>query len=129
MRAQNWTDIMTLLAVMVASNKMDKKVELSIFHQAALNLRDIFAPNIKLTDSFARDWMAENRAEIERLATSVHFDNSVKSLRKNLDCLANKNEILTTIMKWTLLDTPSETREQLRFKAQTDEREWLLSAA
>jgi len=73
--------------------------------------------------------MAENRAEIERLATSVHFDNSVKSLRKNLDCLANKNEILTTIMKWTLLDTPSETREQLRFKAQTDEREWLLSAA
>jgi len=129
MRAQNWTDIMTLLAVMVASNKMDKRAELIMFEHAALNLRDIFAPNIRLTDSFAADWMTENRAEIDRFATSVIFDSSVKSLRKNLDSLANKSEILTTIMKWTLSETPSEMRGQLRFKAQTEDREWGLSAA
>ena len=129
MRAQNWTDIMTLLAVMVASSKMEKEAELSIFRQAALNLRDVFAPNIKLTDSFARDWMDENRADIDSQATSVHFDSSVKRLRKNLECLANKSEILTTIMKWTLSEVPSGTRRQLRFKAPVDGPEWGLMAA
>ena len=127
MRAQNWTDIMTLLAVMVASEKMDKEVELSIFRQAALNLRDVFAPNIKLTESFARDWMSENRAEIDRQTTSVHFDNSVKRLRNNLNSLANKSEILTSIMTWTLADTPSGMQGQLRFRAERDEV--MLSAA
>jgi len=126
MRAQNWTDIMTLLGVMVASGKMEKEAELSIFRSAALNLRDVFAPNIKLTDSFARDWISENRAEIDSQATSVHFDSSVKRLRKNLNGLANKSEILTTIMKWTLAETPSGVRSQLRFKAQPED---ILSAA
>ena len=102
MRAQNWTDVMTLLAVMVKARKMDQDAELSIFRQAAMNLRDVFAPNIKLTESFARDWMSENRPEITRQATSVYFDSSVKALRKNLDSLANKSEILTAIMKWTM---------------------------
>ena len=129
MRAQNWTDIMTLLAVMVASGKMDKEAELSIFRSAALNLRDVFAPNIKLTDSFAVDWMTENQNEINRQTTSVHFDNSVKALRKNLDGLANKSEILTTIMKWTLSEVPSGTRDQLRFKSGDVASEDMLSAA
>ena len=123
MRAQTWTDIMTLLAVMVTSSKMDKDAELSIFRNAAINLRDRFAPNIKLTDSFASDWMAENRLDIRRQATSVHFDNSVKALRKNLDNLANKSEILTTIMKWTMSEVPSGTRGHLRFTAPVDEGE------
>ena len=117
MRAQNWTDIMTLLAVMVASGKMDKAAELTIFRNAAINLRDVFAPNIKLTDSFASDWLAVNQTDITRKATSVHFESSVKALQKNLDGLANKNEILTTIMKWTLSDNPSTEQDQLRFKS------------
>ncbi len=129
MRAQNWTDIMTLLAVMVASGKMEKEAELSIFRQAALNLRDVFAPNIKLTDSFAVDWMFENRAEIDRQASSVHFDSSVKALHKKMEYLASKSEILTTIMKWTLSETPSGSRDQLRFKAPVDEGEWVFEAA
>ena len=108
---------MTLLAVMVKAGKMDQDAELSIFRQAAMNLRDVFAPNIKLTESFARDWMSENGPEINRQATSVYFDSSVKRLRKNLDSLANKSEILTTIMKWTLSDTPGGTEGQLRFKS------------
>jgi len=73
--------------------------------------------------------MTENRAEIDSQTTSVHFDSSVKRLRRNLECLANKNEILTTIMKWTLVEMPNVMQGQLRFKAQSDEREWLLSAA
>ena len=129
MRAQNWTDIMTLLAVMVASGKMDKESELSIFKNAALNLRDSFAPNIMLTDSFASDWMTENRSEINRQTTSVHFDNSIKRLRKNLDNLANKNEILTTIMKWTLAEKPSGMRNQLRFKSDDMASEDMLRVA
>lgn len=126
MRAQNWTDVMTLLAVMVKAGKMDKEAELSIFRNAALNLRDVFAPNIKLTDSFARDWMDENQADINRQATSVHFDNSVKALKKNLDNLVNKSEILTTIMKWTLAEKPSGMRGEFRFTA---EPEGMQSAA
>ena len=126
MRAQNWTDIMTLLGVMVAAGKMDKEAELSIFRNAAINLRDVFAPNIKLTESFASDWMTENRAEIDSKATSVHFESSVKTLRKNLNGLTNKSEILTTIMKWTLAEVPSEARGQLRFKAEPED---MLSAA
>lgn len=121
MRAQNWTDIMTLLAVMTASNKMDKRAELAMFKHAALDLRDMFAPNIKLTESFAADWMTENRTEIQTQTTSVHFDASVKRLRKNLDVLANKNEILTIIMKWTLSETPHSRQDQLRFKYQDNE--------
>ena len=117
MRAQNWTDILTLLAVMVASGKMDKEAELAVFKNAALNLRDVFAPNIMLTESFASDWLAVNESDITRKATSVHFDNSIKALRKNLDGLANKSEILTTIMKWTLSDTPKGSEGQLRFKS------------
>ena len=131
MRAQNWTDIMTLLGVMVAAGKMDKKAERAIFKQAATNLRDLFAPNIMLTESFAADWLAENRNEINRKTSSVLFDSSVKALQKNLDSLPNKSEILTTIMKWTLTETPSGLDGQLRFKAQADEGEVLgvVSAA
>ena len=131
MRAQNWSDVMTLLGVMVAAGKMDKKAERDIFEQAATNLRDLFAPNIMLTESFAADWLAENRNEINRKTSSVLFDSSVKALQKNLDSLPNKSEILTTIMKWTLSETPSGTQGQLRFKAQADEGEVLgvVSAA
>lgn len=113
MRAQNWTDVMTLLAVMVASNKLDKGAELALFKKAAVNLRDNFAPHIKLTESFARDWLTENRADIESQATSVHFDASVTRLRKNLEYLAHKSEILTLIMKWTLSDTPQSRKPVL----------------
>jgi len=117
MRAQNWTDVMTLLAVMVASNKLNKREELSTFKEAALDLRDKFAPNIKLTDSFAVDWLTENRSKIDRQTSSVHFDTSVERLRKNLDFLVNKAEILTAIMKWTLSDTPRPKQDGLRFKS------------
>ena len=126
MRAQNWSDVMTLLGVMVAAGKMDKKAERAIFEQAATNLRDLFAPNIMLTESFAADWLAENRNEINRKTSSVLFDSSVKALQKNLDSLPNKSEILTTIMKWTLSETPSGTQGQLRFKAEPED---VLSAA
>ena len=126
MRAQNWSDVMTLLGVMVAAGKMDKKAERAIFEQAATNLRDLFAPNIMLTESFAADWLAENRNEINRKTSSVLFDSSVKALQKNLDSLPNKSEILTTIMKWTLTETPSGTQGQLRFKAEPED---VLSAA
>ena len=131
MRAQNWSDVMTLLGVMVAAGKMDKKAERAIFEQAATNLRDLFAPNIMLTESFAADWLAENRNEINRKTSSVLFDSSVKALQKNLDSLPNKSEILTTIMKWTLAEDPSGLDGQLRFKAQADEGEVLgvVSAA
>ena len=126
MRAQNWSDVMTLLGVMVAAGKMDKKAERAIFEQAATNLRDLFAPKIMLTESFAADWLAENRNEINRKTSSVLFDSSVKALQKNLDNLPNKSEILTTIMKWTLTETPSGTQGQLRFKAEPED---VLSAA
>ena len=126
MRAQNWTDVMTLLGVMVSAGKMDKEAERAIFKQAATNLRDLFAPNIMLTESFAADWLAENRNEITRKTSSVLFDSSVKALQKNLDSLPNKSEILTTIMKWTLSETPSGTQGQLRFKAEPED---VLSAA
>lgn len=126
MRAQNWSDVMTLLGVMVAAGKMDKKAERAIFEQAATNLRDLFAPKIMLTESFAADWLAENRNEINRKTSSVLFDSSVKALQKNLDNLPNKSEILTTIMKWTLSETPSGTQGQLRFKAAPED---VLSAA
>ena len=126
MRAQNWSDVMTLLGVMVAAGKMDKKAERAIFEQAATNLRDLFAPKIMLTESFAADWLAENRNEINRKTSSVLFDSSVKALQKNLDNLPNKSEILTTIMKWTLSETPSGTQGQLRFKAEPED---VLSAA
>jgi len=126
MRAQNWSDVMTLLGVMVAAGKMDKKAERAIFEQAATNLRDLFAPNIMLTESFAADWLAENRNEINRKTSSVLFDSSVKALQKNLNSLPNKSEILTTIMKWTLSETPSGTQGQLRFKAEPED---VLSAA
>jgi len=126
MRAQNWSDVMTLLGVMVAAGKMDKKAERAIFEQAATNLRDLFAPKIMLTESFAADWLAENRNEINRKTSSVLFDSSVKALQKNLNSLPNKSEILTTIMKWTLSETPSGTQGQLRFKAEPED---VLSAA
>jgi hypothetical protein len=121
MRAQNWTDIMTLLAVMVAAGKMDKTAEQEVFRNAAMNLRNKFAPNIKLTDSFASDWMNENGQDISRQATSVHYDHSVKRLQKNLNSLANKSEILTTIMKWTLAEKPNAMRSEFRFTAEEDE--------
>ena len=121
MRAQNWSDVMTLLGVMVAAGKMDKKAERAIFEQAATNLRDLFAPKIMLTESFAADWLAENRNEINRKTSSVLFDSSVKALQKNLNSLPNKSEILTTIMKWTLSETPSGTQGQLRFKAEPED--------
>ena len=126
MRAQNWTDIMTLLAVMVVGNKMEEKAELKMFEQAALYLRDMAAPNVTLTESFAKDWMCENRADIETQASSVHYDGTIKRLIKNIQCLANKNEILTAIMKWTISGSPdpaiidsgmrSSAQHKLRYK-------------
>ena len=122
MRAQNWTDILTLLAVMVVSNKMEEKAELKMFEQAALYLRDMAAPNVTLTESFAKDWMSENRADVEIQASSVHYDKAVERLVRNLQCLANKRDILTAIMNWTLsgpLDTEilaSDRRNSAQYK-------------
>ena len=129
MRAQNWTDVMTLLAVMVAADKQDEAAELSLFRRAALNLRDVFAPNIKLTESFAADWLSENRDDINRQATSVHFDSSVKRLKNNLGGLPNKSAILMMIMKSVMADNAKGAADKLRFTAERDENEWMLEAA
>jgi hypothetical protein len=112
MRAQSWTDIMTLLAVMVVSNKMDEKAELVMFEHAALYLRDMAAPNVTLTSTFAKDWMIENRSDIESQTSSIHYDATVKRLVKNLGILSNKDEILSEIMKWTLTDTPRSDKSE-----------------
>ena len=99
MRAQNWTDVMTLLAVMVISNHNDKDSETSVFNDAALRVRDLAAPNVKLTESFAKDWMDANRSNIIGMTSSINYEAAVKQLTARLECLVDKNIIMTSIMK------------------------------
>lgn len=109
MRAQSWTDIMILTAVMVASNKHDPAVELARFKQAAMSMRDMIGPNITLTDALAESWWTENRQDILLRTSSVHYEATVKSLLKNLNVLPNKKAIITALMKATLTELDETT--------------------
>lgn len=101
MRAQSWNDILTLLTLMIVKNKLDEDSELEMFESITVKLQKMVAPNLVLTDSFAHDWMAENRSDVAMHSSSVRFDKAVRRLRKNLDGLANKGEVLAVILKLT----------------------------
>jgi len=113
MRAQSWTDVMTLLAVMVVSNKHEKANQLAVFKRAALSVRNMICPNVNLTDAIAGDWWLENHADIMKQTASVHYDSTVKRLLKNLNVLPNKKMILTALMKATLTDVDNKSSNGL----------------
>ena len=107
MRAQSWTNILNLLAVMVVTNKDDAKTELSLFKRGAMLMKTMIAPDVKLTESMAENWFKENRALIGRQVTSVHYNQTVSDLLKGLNMLPNKPMILTALMKAALSETSS----------------------
>jgi len=105
MRAQSWTDVMSLLAVMVMTNKYEPSQERDVFIKGALTLRDMVAPNIRLSEDLAADWLEQNRPNLLKQTSSVYYDETVSRLLKNLRGLSNKQTILTALMKITLSDT------------------------
>lgn len=107
MRAQSWTDIMSLLAVMVMTNKYEPARERDVFTQGALTLRDMVAPNMRLSEELAGDWLEQNRPTLLKQTSSVYYEETVSRLLKNLRGLTNKQAILTALMKITLSDTGS----------------------
>ena len=105
MRAQSWTDVMSLLAVMVMTNKYEPSKERAVFIKGALSLRDMVAPNIRLSEELAADWLEQNRPDLLKQTSSVYYEQTVSRLLKNLRGLSNKQSILTALMKITLSDT------------------------
>lgn len=113
MRAQSWTDILTLLAVMVVTNKHEVAHEKAVFAKGAVALRNMVAPNMRLTEELAGDWLEQNRPQIVKQTSSVYYQETVSRLIKNLNILSNKKAILTALMKIALSeDAPSNDTEK-----------------
>jgi hypothetical protein len=114
MQAQSWTDILKLLSMMIISNKPDNRNESKVFKEAALSLRDAVYPELNLTSEMAGDWLELHREEISRSMSSIHFDETLAGILKNLRILPNKKPIILTMIKMTLTEgEPSKNQDRV----------------
>ena len=104
MNAQNWTDILTLLSMMIIGSRETSRDEKRLFVKAALSLRDDIYPELNLTAEMAEDWLELNREELTRSMSSLYFDKTLSSILNNLKSLPNKKPIIITLIRMTLTE-------------------------
>lgn len=102
MQAQQWTDILKLLAMMVIGNKDTLSKERDMFAKAAVSLRNAVYPGLNLTQEMAGEWLDIHREEMNRSMSSVYFDETLNALLKNLSAVSDKRTLIVTMLKMTV---------------------------
>jgi len=121
MRAQNWHDVLTLLAMMILDDKSVKGRESKLFRAAAMRLRGAICPELNLDEKMARDWFVLHREDLRRKMSSVYFDKTVTETLKNLSALPEKKELVIALMKIAISDTPDKGPDNRLLRTASEE--------
>lgn len=113
MHAQNWTDVLTLLSMMIMGDGDKKNSNSKKFTKAAVKLRDAINPGVTLTEEMAYDWFTHRRDTITKNMSSVYYAATIERLIGNLNSLPNKKELILQMIKAGLNEDenpPTENR-------------------
>lgn len=121
MRAQNWHDVLTLLAMMIMDDKSTKGRESKIFRTAAVAVRNSICPELNLDEKMARDWFVLHKDDLVRKMSSVYFDKTVADTLKNLSALPEKKELVIALMKIAISDTPHKGAKNRLLRSASEE--------
>jgi hypothetical protein len=99
MNAQNWTDTLNLLCMMILSDEPNEFRARKAFQKAALALKDQVAPNVMLTEEMARDWFLIRKKDLTRKMSSLLQDQSITATLNNLNAVPDKQGLIVAMMK------------------------------
>jgi len=103
-RDLDWSDVLTLLSMMVLADGKVYQEEMEAFKKAAIELRDLICPKVMLTEQMAFDWFTLHRDNIlERMGTH-NYPTAVAETLENLDVLPDKQMFVMALLKIALSD-------------------------
>lgn len=109
MHAQNWSDALTLLSLLIMDEEGTRETKISRFKTAAVNFKNRVSPNFMMTEDIAYDWYVQNESDNIKNMSSIYYDRNVNRILKNLDALPDKQGFLFALMKVTLSDQKSSS--------------------
>ena len=113
MNAQNWTDTLRLLCMMILVDEKVYQEEVEAFKTAALSLRDKVNPKLMLTRQMAEDWFDLNRDDIAIGLSKVFYESSVSKTLQSLDSVPNKEDLIVALLKVAMSDGRKHRSEEL----------------
>lgn len=112
MHAQNWSDALTLLSLLIMDEDISRDDKISRFKTAAVNFKNRVSPNFMMTPDIAYDWYIQNESDNIKSMSSIHYNRHMNRILKNLDALPDKQGFLFALMKVTLSDQGSSKTQQ-----------------
>ena len=113
MNAQNWTDTLRLLSMMILVDEKVYQEEVEAFKTAALSLRDKVNPKLMLTRQMAEDWFDLNRDDIAIGLSKVFYESSVSKTLQSLDSVPNKEDLIVALLEVAMSDGRKHRSEEL----------------
>ena len=113
MNAQNWTDTLRLLSMMILVDEKVYQEEVEAFKTAALSLRDKVNPKLMLTRQMAEDWFDLNRDDIAIGISKVFYESSVSKTLQSLESVPNKEDLIVALLKVAMSDGRKHRSEEL----------------
>jgi|GEM_PF-1958036 len=99
MHAQNWSDALTLLCLLVMEEPGSRAEKIKRFQSAAVAFKNRVSPNFTLTEDIAYDWYIQNESENRKNMSSIYYDTHMMQILNNLKALPDKSDFLFSLMK------------------------------
>jgi len=103
-RDLDWSDVLTLLSMMVLADGKVYQEEMEAFKKAAIELRDMICPQVMLTEQMAFDWFTWHREDILLRMSTFNYPTSVTETLENLSVLPDKKMFLMALLKISVSD-------------------------
>jgi len=104
MRDQNWSDILTLLSMMILADEKVYQEEVEAFKKAAVELKDMICPEVMLTEHMAFDWFTLHREDIMLQMSTFNYPTAVTKTLENLKGLPDKQMFVMALLKIAISD-------------------------
>lgn len=104
MQDKNWSDILTLLSMMVLADEKVYHEEVGAFKKAAVELRDLICPEVMLTEQMAFDWFMLHRDDILNRMSTYNYPTAVTEVLENLSGLPDKKIFVMALLKIAVSD-------------------------
>lgn len=105
MRAQSWSNLLEILAIMSLTDDQSNNEFAELFSERAMALKEQICPDVTLTLQMCKDWVEENLDSVRKNASFLHYDDSVYKRLLNLRMLPNKTDLLLILLKVTHSET------------------------
>ena len=111
MRVGSWTDILSLLSLMILADGRVYKEEVDTFKSAVVTLRDKLSVQTMLTEHMALEWFVVHKDEFLRLIGQGFLDAKVAELVGKLDYVDGKEHIADVLIQIALSDGHEHSAE------------------